>query len=90
MPRDIDGNIVWPEPMELEVHPRVWSRWRLVVPCFNEEQARRISGKLAEICGHDIEAFYSVTDDEGVHALGDVVVRREQVPTQCFAVAEEV
>ena len=89
MPRDRENRIVWPEPPAIQVQPRIWSRWRLVVPCFDEEQARRISAQLAEIAGHDIEAFYSVTDNEGSQQLGDVVVLREQVPTNCLVAATE-
>ncbi len=83
--------VVYPEPeaVELNAPPRAWLRCRIVIPCFDEEQANRISEKVAEICGHSLEHLWCITDDEGTVVRGETVVGRRIVPVSAEALIEE-
>lgn len=74
--------VFYPEPkaIELEAPPRIWSRYRIVIPCFDETQASGISEKVASICGHTVEQIWCATDDEGSQSLGEIVMARRIVP----------
>lgn len=78
-----------PEERELDAPPRLWHRARISIPCFDLEQAERISKQIAAICGHCIEAIVGMTDDEGTQNFGEVVFKRTIVPVDAQALAEE-
>ena len=75
--------------IEHEAPPRIWNRFRIVIPCFDESQAKSISEKVAAICGHSVERIWCVTDDEGTESLGEIAITREIVPVVGEMLAED-
>ena len=52
-------------------------RYRIVVPCFDKEQAERISDQLANFASHSVEKIVAVSSES--ENLGEVVVGRRRV-----------
>lgn len=65
-----------PVEFKAEGHPRFHTRYQIVIPAYDEAQAARLSRKVSEICGHDVERIIGVTDDGSGRNLGDVVIER--------------
>lgn len=56
---------------------KTWSRYRIIVPAFSEEQAARIAEKISEFCGYQVERVVAVTNGDGSENLGEVVIERK-------------
>ena len=83
--------VYFPEPPEinLEAPPRIWHRYRIVIQAYDQEQADRLSEKVAEFCGHSVEQLWSVTDDEGNGLMGEAVLQRKTVPVNARVPLED-
>ena len=84
------GRVAYPDAPErtLDAPPRIWDRYQIVIPCFDAEQADRISAAVAKICGHSLERIWAATDDGGTELFGAVVMERRIVPNSARTLLE--
>ncbi len=78
------GSTPYPEKIEFELgeYPQltVFDRYQVVIPCFDKEQADRISGQVAKFCGHYVERLYGLTRMDGEPTiLSETVMERKSV-----------
>lgn len=81
---------VYPEPdraLLRESYPRMWTnRCRVVIPCFDLEQAQRIAERVSEFCSCDLEQLLCVTDDNPpTKILSETPMVREFYPLKVRA-----
>jgi hypothetical protein len=69
--------------------PTIFDRWQLVIPCFDKEQADRISARVAEFCSHNKEHIWAVTDNECNTILSEAVLERELVSLPMAFIPDE-
>lgn len=66
-----------PEPFLYGTDPRLWAgRCRVVIPCFNLEQAERIAERVAEFCSCDLERLICITNNDATKVFSETVVER--------------
>lgn len=68
--------------------PRFTTNWRVVIPAYDEEQARRIADRVTKDCGCVIENIIRISDNSDSLQLSECVVYREKVESQILAPAE--
>ena len=56
--------------------PTFHQRFRVVVPCCDEEQATRLAKKIAEFCSCDLELYMGITDTPPTKVLSETVLFR--------------
>lgn len=69
-----------PEPKPIDGRGcTLWTRWRIVVHAFDQEQADRLAKKISEFSACDKEQFICVSH-QGALIGNEIVVQRELVP----------
>ncbi len=68
----------FPEPKEIDKKPvTVWDRWRVVVPCFDREQAERIAEQVSEFVGGSVENFQAFTVGNPPEVISEALLSRK-------------
>lgn len=67
-----------PNPEIICERPTSFLRYRIVVPAFDEEQAKRLAEKIREFCGCEIETVWIMANGSG-EKFGEVVMKREAI-----------
>jgi len=92
MNKDRYDAVCYVEPPEFLIKqpPFFNHRYRIVIPCFDGEQAERIAAKVTEFVGCTKERICAVTMPDQEMNLGEVVMERTHLPLneECSPPAE--